>query len=84
MYHEYNFVRSRYIVGRVALFKEGLNMDKVAKALSKFTDDINEHNPQPLEEYTKDLSARQRKEFIELAGFSLIVRKAFIRVQDED
>lgn len=54
-------------------------MDKVAKALGKFTDDINERNPQPLEEYTKDLSTKERKEFIELAGFSFIVRKFFLR-----
>lgn len=61
-------------------------MDKVAKALGKFTDDINEHKPQPLEEYTKDLSSKERKEFIELAGFSLIVRAAFLqgRLKDED
>ena len=59
-------------------------MEKVATALGKFTDDINERKPKPIEEYTKGLSKRQRKEFIELAGFSLIVRKFFLQGNYED
>lgn len=61
-------------------------MDKVATALGKFTDDINEHNPKQLEEYTKGLSVRQQKKFIELARFSLLVRKSFLKnkAKDED
>lgn len=54
-------------------------VDKVAKALGKFTDDINEHNPKALEEYTKDLTPFERKEFIELAEFSLMARQAFLK-----
>ena len=57
-----------------------MKADKVAKALSKFTDDIintNKSASENLDEYTKDTTVEERKEFYDLAGFMLIVKQHF-------
>ena len=54
-----------------------MKANKVAKALSKFTDDINEHKPLAMDEYTKDTTVEERKEFYDLAGFMLMVKQNF-------
>ena len=56
-----------------------MKADKVAKALSKFTDDININKSasENLDEYTKDTTVEERKEFYDLAGFMLMVKQNF-------